>query len=146
MKLQTWPTHRRSAYCRYWGLALLPPITSKYELVACLQLECSNVWDVSDCVREESRCWQAVGSWEYGPFFVYFNVLMFGCSLQGVRVRLRWVWYRYPFLGLPMMHVLVVTHLFGCVEIRDNSFIHFLARRRLNLGLVASPWNPWFPI
>ena len=25
--------------------------------------------------------------------------------------------YRYPLLGLPMMHVLVVTHLFGCVEI-----------------------------
>ena len=26
--LQTWPTHRRSAYCRYWGLASLSPITS----------------------------------------------------------------------------------------------------------------------
>ena len=25
--------------------------------------------------------------------------------------------YRYPSVGLPMMHVLVVTHLIGCVEI-----------------------------
>ena len=43
-----------------------------------------------------------------------------------------------------MMHVLVVTHLFGCVEI-DNSFVSFLARRRLNLGLVATPETPGFP-
>ena len=27
-------------------------------------------------------------------------------------VRLRWVLYRYASVGLPIMHILVVTHLF----------------------------------
>ena len=30
--------------------------------------------------------------------------------------------YRNPFFGLPVMHVLVVTHLFGCVEIAIIAF------------------------
>ena len=33
IKLQTWPTHCRSAYYRYWGRAALPPITSSTPLL-----------------------------------------------------------------------------------------------------------------
>ena len=32
-------------------------------------------------------------------------------------VRLRWVWHRYSSVGLPIMHVLVVTHLCSCVRL-----------------------------
>ena len=43
-----------------------------------------------------------------------------------------------------MMHVLVVTHLLGCVEIGYSSLIPFLARRRPNPGLVPRPETPAF--
>ena len=41
-------------------------------------------------------------------------------------------------LGLPLMHVLVVSLVWLRRDI-DNSFIPFAARRRLNLGLIVSP-------
>ena len=44
-----------------------------------------------------------------------------------------------------MVHVLVVTHLFGCAEIGYSSFIPFLARQRLNPGLAPRPETPGFP-
>ena len=43
------------------------------------------------------------------------------------------------FLGLPMMHVLVVTHLFGCVQIEIIALFLSVALTRLNLRLVAPP-------
>ena len=49
-------------------------------------------------------------------------------------VRLRWVRHRYPSVGLPIMHVLVVTHFHSRVEIGDSSFIPFLHDGRLRRG------------
>ena len=62
-------------------------------------------------------------------------------------VRLRWVWYRYPSVGLPMMHVLVVPHLFGCVEMEIILVASSLSLcdGRLNPGLVSRSETPGFP-
>ena len=38
------------------------------------------------------------------------------------------------------MHVLVVTHLYSCVEIGDSSFIPFLHDGRLSRGLWLTLW------
>ena len=57
-------------------------------------------------------------------------------------VRLPWVWHRYPSVGLPIMHVLVVTQLYSwCVEIRDSSFIPFLHKWTTE----PRPETPVFP-
>ena len=44
-----------------------------------------------------------------------------------------------------MMHVLVVTHLYSCVEVGDSRFIPFFARRTTEPGLVPRPETPRFP-
>ena len=65
--------------------------------------------------------------------------------MLGRCVRLRWVWYRYPFLGLLMTHVLVVTHSFGCVEIeRIASFLSW-HERDWAWGSLPRPETPGFP-
>ena len=62
--------------------------------------------------------------------------------IAGASVRLRWVWHRYPSVGLPIMHVLVVTQLYSwCVEIRDSSFIPFLHKWTTE----PRPETPVFP-
>ena len=42
--------------------------------------------------------------------------------------------HRYSSVGLPVMHALVATHLYICVEIGDSSFIPFLHDGRLSGG------------
>ena len=62
---------------------------------------------------------------------------MRSCNSFTYSVRLCWVWYRYPSVGLPMMHVLVVTHLFSWDV--DSNFITFFARWTTEPGLVPCP-------
>ena len=44
------------------------------------------------------------------------------------------MWYRYPSIGLPVMYVLVVTHLFSCVEMEVAASFLSLHAGRLHRG------------
>ena len=59
-------------------------------------------------------------------------------------VRLRWLWHLYPSVGLPAMHVLVVTHLCRCVEIGDIIPLS-CTMDDWAPGLVPRPETPVFP-
>ena len=60
-------------------------------------------------------------------------------------VRLRGVRHRYPFVGLPIEHVLVVTRLCWLRKRWKMAALFISARWKTDVGLVTRPETPGFP-